>query len=406
MTLRVLLAGNAPWAGSGYGTQLNLIGHTLRDLGAQVAYVANWGLQGGVIEWEGFTVYPPGFTHWADDILDMHARRFQADVMVTLMDVWPLLPNIGYRGFHWIPLIPVDSTPVSQANLDRLPSAFQVGAISRWGQEQLKAAGVESVYLPHGLNPAHYYPDPADRGDLKERLGFPRDCFLVGMVAANKGWPSRKCFDEAFDGFAQFAANRPEARLYVHSLDGTMAGGPNLREMAMSYGIADRTVFVTRYFIAIGVAPDDMRRTYSAMDVLLMPSAGEGFGVPTIEAQACGVPVILSDFSAQTELCGAGWLVKPARKVWQPSGSFMVEPSISGIVEALEAARASGDNLRAQAAAFGARYAQPRLQERYWKPWLADLERRVLGPAMGAVRAARGGPVVESPVADAESEAA
>jgi glycosyltransferase involved in cell wall biosynthesis len=45
------------------------------------------------------------------------------------------------------------------------------------------------------------------------------------------------------------------------------------------------------------------------MDVMLATSYGEGFGIPTIEALACGTPVIVSEFAASTELLGDVWLV-------------------------------------------------------------------------------------------------
>lgn len=404
MSLRILFTSNAPWASSGYGTQANLIGHTLRDLGAEVAYFAYWGLAGGIVEWDGFPVYPAGILQWGDDIADQHARHFKADLILGLQDVWPLLPDIGNRGFPWVPLVPVDSSPVAVQNLIKLQSAYQVAAISKWGQAEFKAAGVDAVYLPHGFNPNDYYPDPTDRGDLKEKLGFPRDSFLVGMVAANQGGLDRKSFGPSFDAFAQFAERHPEARLYLHSLDGSQKGGMNLTEMAVAYGIAEKVRFVSMYYHLVGSDPADMRRTFSAFDVLMAPSMGEGFGIPVIEAQAAGCPVIVSDFSAQPELCGAGWLVKPARKVAIALGNFMVEPSVDGILEGLEAAYTSGPNLRQQAATFAKRYAQPNIQEKYWKPWLADMERRILGPAAGAAREARGHPPLELPEAAAEPQ--
>jgi glycosyltransferase involved in cell wall biosynthesis len=49
-----------------------------------------------------------------------------------------------------------------------------------------------------------------------------------------------------------------------------------------------------------------MAKIYSAMDVLLNPAMGEGFGITVLEAQACGTPAIVTDFSAMTEVCGGG----------------------------------------------------------------------------------------------------
>ena len=63
-------------------------------------------------------------------------------------------------------------------------------------------------------------------------------------------------------------------------------------------GIADRVRF-------IGFVDDeDLPTLYSAADLYLFPSIYEGFGLPMLEAMACGVPVIASDVSSLPEVGG------------------------------------------------------------------------------------------------------
>lgn len=393
---RIIINANAPFVPTGYGVQAHLIGRTLRDLGHEVAYSAFYGLQNGIIEWDGFRIYPGGLTEWGHDIVDLHARHFQADGILTIQDVWVLSPDLGHRGFPWVALVPIDSEPVAEGVLAPLrTSAHTVVAYSKWGQDQLRAAGVEAAYIPHGYDPAAYHPvTPEERRVRRDQLGFPDEAFLVGMVAANKGWPSRKGFDLAFDAVARFAEECPEVGLFLYTMSGSQYKGPNLQAMAQSFGIAGRTRFANPYYQIVGLEPGEMRTIYAAFDVLLAPSYGEGFGVPVLEAQASGTPVIVTDFGAQAELCGAGWAVAPARRWWTPLGNFMQEPSVAGIVAALHRARREAAGLREQAAAFALRYAQPRLERDYWAPFMADLERRILGPAAGAGRRAPSRPAI------------
>lgn len=57
----------------------------------------------------------------------------------------------------------------------------------------------------------------------------------------------------------------------------------------------------------IGFVPDeDMSALYSAADLFVFPTLYEGFGIPVLEAQACGVPVVTSNCSSLPEVAGDG----------------------------------------------------------------------------------------------------
>lgn len=60
------------------------------------------------------------------------------------------------------------------------------------------------------------------------------------------------------------------------------------------------------------VDEDDLAAVYSLADLLVSPSLYEGFGLPPLEAMACGTPVVVSNLSALPEVVGeAGLLVNP-----------------------------------------------------------------------------------------------
>jgi glycosyltransferase involved in cell wall biosynthesis len=98
-----------------------------------------------------------------------------------------------------------------------------------------------------------------------------------------------------------------------------------------------------------------------------------------LEAQACGVPVIVSDFSAQPELCGSGWLVT-GRKVYTPMRSWQFLPDVDDIVDALRQAydmpEAAHKRMGKKAREFALPYDITKVMDQHMLPALAEVERR------------------------------
>jgi glycosyltransferase involved in cell wall biosynthesis len=127
--------------------------------------------------------------------------------------------------------------------------------------------------------------------------------------------------------------------LYLHTDQSAGLGGVDLVQLIRACGIKPEQVrFVDQYLYRMNLPQHALAALYTDADVLLATSAGEGFGVPVIEAQACGTPVIVSDWTAQPELCGDGWLVD-GQPLWDPNQhSWFFTPNVSQIVSSLREA--------------------------------------------------------------------
>lgn len=372
--MRILLFSNSVQCPSGYGTQANLWGQKLPELGHEVAVAAFHGIQGAPLTLNGVLNYP-GSTEdpFSQDVLPGHYGNWRADLLITLMDAWALdaAKLTGMNIAHWMP---VDCTPLSHMDRRILDMAGgQPIAMSRFGQRVLAGAGYDAPYVPHGIDCEAFRPlDPAGREKLRGQLGF-TERFVIGINAANQD-PVRKGLAEQFAAFAALRKRHPEALLLVHSRVLTRQGA-DLNALASDLGIREHVQFGDQYSIAAGaVSQSDMARWYGLCDLVSNCSYGEGFGLAAIEAQACGTPIVTTDFSAMAELCGAGWKVGGERFWNRGHSAWWLRPSVRGITGAYEKALANAATMREQAREFALAYDAGRVLHEYWKPALDGLE--------------------------------
>ena len=378
--MRILWASNAPWAHTGYGNQTRIFVPRIQKLGHEMSIFANYGLGGAVLNVaEGIKVYPLGLEAHGADIIASHANHVKADIVITLYDAWVFRPEIASR-FRWVPWLPVDHDPLPERVKMVLESAWQPIAYSRFGEAKLKEAGLDPRYVPHGIETETFRPGTAkERATARERLKIGDDTFVASMVAANKGTPSRKSFPEVLWAWKQFNARHPNSILYLHTHAGPEMTGIDLPLLIHKLQIPDKAIaFCDPYWNLIGFPDNYMREVYLASDVLLNPAMGEGFGLPIVEAQACGCPVIVGDNTAMSELCFAGWKV-PGQPFWTPVGAWQFVLSLEAILEALENAyKHRGSATLAKIAREGAMaYDADAVTETYWKPVLAEIESEV-----------------------------
>jgi glycosyltransferase involved in cell wall biosynthesis len=238
------------------------------------------------------------------------------------------------------------------------------------------ARRVDALYVPHGIDTNILC--PGDREQARGKIGVPGDAFVVGMVAANKGNPSRKSFDEAFQAFARLLASHKDAVLYLHTEASGVVQGVDLPRLLAACDIPPaNVVFCDQYaYQCLPQSTERMADTYRAMDVLLNPAQGEGFGVPMIEAQACGTPVITTDFSACPEVGKVGWHIG-GQPFWTQQMSWQVRPNVDQITDALRSAYDMAGRLRDQAREHALTYDSDRVTAEHWVPALAEIDRRL-----------------------------
>jgi glycosyltransferase involved in cell wall biosynthesis len=378
--MRVLWHSAAPWVGSGYGQQTSTFVPRIEALGHEVAISANSGLIGTVIDWHDISVFPtfPG-RPYGNDLLTFHAREFlgpdpRAGVVITLIDVWTIPDPEGLRAFRLGAWTPIDHDPLSPIVAEWFEASGATPiAMSRFGERAFYDRGLDARYIPHGVDCNIF--TPGDKGAARDRLSLPGDAFVIAIVAANRGKPiCRKGLAEQIAAFAALRRVHSDAFLYLHT-EPAPETGIDIRAVLRAYEVPEHAVrWTDGYRYARGLTPAEMAEIYQAADLYSNTAYGEGFGIGIVEAQACGRPVVVTDFTSMPELCGAGWVVECQRWWHHGGGSFFAIPNISAITDAYLAAYDDGTaHLTSKAREFALNYDADDVTSNYWKPVLEDL---------------------------------
>ena len=132
--------------------------------------------------------------------------------------------------------------------------------------------------LNNAIDAGKYAFDADIRSTVRRELGLPADALVVGHVGRFDPQKNHRFLVEIFEKMPE------DARLLLVG-DGVLR--PDVEQQAAALGIRDRILFT-------GVRTD-VDRLLQAMDVFLMPSLFEGLPGSIVEAQAAGLPCLISD---------------------------------------------------------------------------------------------------------------
>lgn len=299
----------------------------------------------------GVNILPVGKDPLGSDSVLEHFRRGGFHAVVSLVDPWGLQSSV-MKQMAWYPFCPVDTMPVSPRNIEALQSCIRPIAITRWGADQLSNAAAlqrpipAPLYLPHGYDPTIWH--PSDRAAARTALGIPPHVFFAAFVGVNDSLPSRKGIAELLFAWQMFRHTRDDVLLYLHTdpmgnIPETGAhGGIDIPEMLKTLDLhtdPSVTLVDTFRYRTQSIPTLELAQIAAAADVLVLPSKGEGFGVPIIEFAACGTPAIVTNFGSMAELASqmGGQLIH-FELDWGWQNAMTAKASIPALVEALETA--------------------------------------------------------------------
>lgn len=387
--LRILWGSEQPIRPTGYAVVSRQICKRLVEMGHEV-YVMGWDYNGEPMKHEeGWTMIHAGIGGYSTErmggsgtptVLEHHLMQLKPDIYVSLIDPWFIGQSVistNTLGVPYIAYLPIDGFPISYAWKDILKMIHTPLWMSHFGkavfnsfidtfsssgsaQPQLRDPVLDRYHddstsvLYHGVDLDVFKPiEPKLRKELKKALGIKWE-FCFHSVARNTNRKQQPRLLQAFKQFLEretIDSEKIGLLLHVGDASDSMGmGGWNLPMMIKQMGLEGNVAFTDPGTNPLyGLTELELATTYSLCDVHVLSTAGEGFGIPSAEAMACGNPIILPNNSTGPELVGVmnpnqsdvikgdrGWLVPCSDFLTGPKfGVTMGIVSIDHLEEAL-----------------------------------------------------------------------
>jgi len=378
MKKRIMFSGEASWLSTGFAVMQN---EFMRRLHAtkkyELAEVGSWGSEkdarASKLPWKFYGVLPTNdaekeivardrAAHFGGYKIEGFLADFQPDIVINFRDPWMMSHDVNNRfasNYKTILIPTVDSAPQKVEWIDDIfKKATVVCAYSYFGKKTLEKQGVPVAdVISPGVDLSLFR--PLDKDAVRADWGINKNIVVIGTVMRNQ---SRKLFPELFSAFATLKKRHskiPEVNksvLLCHTswpdsgwdLPELLNRNKIKRDVIFTYKCDACSKVFLQWFLPSskdgfaqcifcgankahmpnthsGVDAADLAEIYNLMDVYVHPAICEGWGLPIVEAKACGVPGIYQNYSAMEDhIANGGGLPLSVKKFYTEPNTMAV----------------------------------------------------------------------------------
>jgi len=365
---RILFCSEATFLNTGYATYTREILNYLHSTGKyELAEMGSYGERNDVrakdIPWGYYGVVPnqscepkasqeeldaygaSGHGQFGEWIFEHVCLDFMPDIVCDIRDFWMLefAERSPFRPyFKWAIMPTVDARPQARQWIATYESAEACFTYSDWAGGVLeKQSGGKINYLgsaPPSAHPAYNMIE--DKRAHKKSMGIDPDYKIIGTVMRNQ---RRKLYPDLFEAFKKFLDQSEDKKYYLYCHTSYPDLGWDIPELIQENGLSSHVLFTyicpetkkpfaslfngavaqspytgkwgsTLSNVKNGLSYEDLCRVINLFDLYSQYANCEGFGLPQVEAAACGVPVCGTDYSAMESVLRklGGYPIKPA----------------------------------------------------------------------------------------------
>lgn len=229
----------------------------------------------------------------------------QADFGVVVIGQ-PIFPDRSARWIVW------ETTQLPAHQLELCDSVAYLWTPSEWGRQMLLANGIDESrvrVVPEGVDCEFFQPQPPP---IRSRFRF----LMVGK------WEIRKFSEGLVRAFTAEFGEKEDVELFLHAHNSHRPGF-SLADEVQRTGVANTANIV----LGTPCSLTQLRELYQSADCFVLPTRAEGWGLTILESMACGVPAIVTRYSAPLDYLTEdnGYLLNVARMVDARDNLFGIE---------------------------------------------------------------------------------